>query len=305
MTPDPYDPKFLSQLAFSRALLGLGAGIASGRNWGESIARGLAGYGVGQEQGTEEGVRLAAYADHQAAAEEKRKLEEAAAKLPVPGSGVFSPGGPRRGVFDAESWKFLPAEKKFDIWGQILTREPKPFTPNLQSYDTGLQHQSGYFDQSGKWVSMGTGPRFAPQQPGADAGVWETMTLPNGVTVQRNKRTGQVQSLPQPAQPQQTSPTDVTGPLLQKMARGETLTPSEQAALDYWRNTDPINQLIRQSMPGGVPETPQTPAAPATPSAATAGADVTRATATATGTDGRKIYLIDGKWVHADGKVVQ
>lgn len=40
-----------------------------------------------------------------------------------------------------------------------------PFTPDLQTLTRGDQTESGYFDQNGNWVSMGSGPRWQGETP--------------------------------------------------------------------------------------------------------------------------------------------
>src|SRR5262249_13713668 len=83
--------------------------------------------------------------------------------------------------------------------GNFLEMQSRPFMPHLQKRITGNNTiEQGYFPPNGDWVPTGSGPRFAPQQP------------------------------------QRTSPSDILGPLVAKMSRGETLTPAEKSTLDYW-----------------------------------------------------------------------
>lgn len=48
--------------------------------------------------------------------------------------------------------------------------------------------------------------------------------------------------------PDVPSPSDVVGPILQKIARGEPLSEGERAALDEYQRTDAIDRLVRQQL---------------------------------------------------------
>jgi hypothetical protein len=108
---------------------------------------------------------------------------------------------------------------------------------------------------------------IAPPSSG-DTATFEVVDIPNIGTVQRNKRTGQLHSMP--SQGGSLSPSDVAGPILAKVARGEELTPAETQALDIYRRLSPVDRLIEQSIPGpsGGPTVPAGPQGGASPGSA-------------------------------------
>jgi hypothetical protein len=62
----------------------------------------------------------------------------------------------------------------------VISDQYKPFTPNLQTRISGSTEQQGYFDRSGNWISLGSGPRWqgpqGPQLP-ADATIYDPAVL--------------------------------------------------------------------------------------------------------------------------------
>jgi len=74
---------------------------------------------------------------------------------------------------------------------------PKPFEPNIETIVEGLNTQSGYMGPDGKWVTLGEGPRFAPQQPQP---TWTRIDdptqygFPAGSVVTQNSLTGDYQT---------------------------------------------------------------------------------------------------------------
>lgn len=93
----------------------------------------------------------------------------------------------------------------------------------------------------------------------------------------------------------QTSPSDVVGPIMAKMSRGEPLSQGEQAALDRYRSFDPFNAMMA-NMLGGASQPPATasPAPTAPPPRAQSGPRVGQ-TATNPKT-GRRIRWDGKRW---------
>jgi len=72
-----------------------------------------------------------------------------------------------------------------------------PEAPKTRDRFNGTMMVQEEFDPaSGTWQSYGQGARWQTQQPGADAAAWETIDMPGVGKVQRNKRTGKIEGLP-------------------------------------------------------------------------------------------------------------
>jgi len=105
------------------------------------------------------------------------------------------------------------------------------------------------------------------------------------VTEQFNSETGKYEEIATAPRFKETSSTSqVVTPILQKLARGEQLTPGEQRVLDFASRADALDQMMNRILsgqsgnPGGgnadIPEGP-----------------------TATGPNGEKLVLRNGQWV--------
>jgi len=76
--PEPYDPRQGQMAGLSQGLLGLGAGIAGGQNWGQGISMGLLGANQGMQQGQQNYQRETLF-NQQMAENERANAERARA----------------------------------------------------------------------------------------------------------------------------------------------------------------------------------------------------------------------------------
>lgn len=176
------DPRAMQAQYLSSALLGLGGGLLSGRNWQQGIGQGLLGANQLTQQGTDNMLRQRALQLEYERTERERQEEEQRTTayegmFPQPGRPVGGPGGgpaPARpellGAMTPGQTQFLRAagpEAGYSILGeQLFPDKAERFTPNIENIVQGGQEQSGYFDESGNLVMMGqAGPRWAPTQP--------------------------------------------------------------------------------------------------------------------------------------------
>ncbi len=184
------DPRQLRAQQWGAMLTAMGAGLLRGRNWNEGL-----GIGFGNATQAAQEARRNAFAESSDRMRVKRYLEEtrdtqqmreSAGKLPAPRA------------FDPEVWKIMPPEKKFDIYRQMWEQQGKPTDapPVKDFYEGGMVVQKQWDPQSRQWTKVGSGPRWQPQQSGADAAAWETVDLPGVGKVQRNTRTGKYEAFP-------------------------------------------------------------------------------------------------------------
>jgi hypothetical protein len=235
-------------------LLGLSNQSVTGPSW-QSIADGLAaasqsllsgrrmsplqaigtGFGAGalgarqsvrdQRQGALEDLQIGGYLNNLKQAQAKKEAIDAY----IAGQPVDQQAG-------------LRAAAASGALDSVISDQYRPFKPDLQTIYHGSQAEQGYYDRSGKWVQVGGGPRFEGQQPQRlplDATVYDQSANggQGGYVYVGGPLKGQL------ARPGRESPTvtpsDVIGPIMAKQARGEPLTPAEQATLDSYRTSLP------------------------------------------------------------------
>lgn len=148
-------PQQIRLSMLGQGLTNVGAGLLSGKNWSEGLSRGLLGFQQAQQNTLEDAMRQATFgfnldkmkADREQAAAKKKAIEDYIISQP------------------AEQQLKLRAAAESGALDSIIANQMKPFTPNIETIARGTQQEQGYYDQSGKWVKVGEGPRFAPQQP--------------------------------------------------------------------------------------------------------------------------------------------
>jgi hypothetical protein len=134
--------------------------------------------------------------------------------------------------------------------------------PTTREFKVGDQLLTMQWDPAGaKWVPMAEAPRATPGAP----------TLAG-----------------------------VVAPLLEKMARGEMLTPGEQNTLNVYMRMSPEDRFLQDLLGGAgyAPPTPAMPTAPAAPSVMVP--TTTTSTTRMEMPDGRTIHVEGGRWVYDD-----
>jgi hypothetical protein len=197
--PDVYaalgiDPRELQGQQIGAALQQLGLGLLSGRNWGQGIALGAAGAAQGYRDARRNAIddrlrdlEAQGHIEGQNERAEKRRRQRAfSAELMKQ---------PPVGAFDPSLLQYLEPEQAFDIWQQAMAPMEPPTVRDF--YEGGRIEQRQWDPSSGKWTTIGSGPRWQPPQGAADAGAWEVIDLPGVGKVQRNKRSGKVEGLPE------------------------------------------------------------------------------------------------------------
>jgi hypothetical protein len=189
------DPKQLRMMQLSQGLLGLGAGLAGGRDWGEGISRGFSGAQASMSQAREDAMRDAALTRE---LERQKKEDEAAAARQAALAGIAPPEG-----IDPAQWQNIMTGLP-ELGADILGQKFKPFTPDLDTITKGALEETGYFDRDNNWVSLGSGPRWAPQQGPQDPEAIRLLRAAGidpaseeGKTILRNKLTGGAQQEPE------------------------------------------------------------------------------------------------------------
>jgi hypothetical protein len=155
---DPNQTEMLSQ-----ALLGLGAGMAGGRNWREGIAGGLAGAAGGVQQARQNlrndrilGLEEQRYGREEADWQAKQK--QAAARAAFIEQAMPSLTPEQQAAARAAPDEFWTAYSKH------LYAEPE--APKTRDVRIGTQQVTQQWDPVGRsWTEVGRGPAWAPPQP--------------------------------------------------------------------------------------------------------------------------------------------
>jgi len=210
----PPTPQQQRLQAIGALLSGLGGGLLSGRNLGQGLGLGIQAGTQGLQQAREDQQRQAQFGmQQQQFQQQQAELQRQEAQ--------------RQAQLKAQAGVTLPGVDAATS-ANLLTAYP---ALGAESYKARLTPQAPYSSIGKLQADLAAG-RISPTDY-ATALKKETYI-----------------SYPQAPQ---ISPSDITGPLLQKMSRGQTLTPAERQALDYWRDTDPIREMMRQVLPGGAP----------------------------------------------------
>lgn len=183
----PFQPRSAALDTIGQGLAGLGAGLLSGRNWGEGLSRGLLAANQGMQQAGQD-ARRDYYVDQQGRymqrrmqQEDRQAAREDEATRRKAASIEALAASPPPGV-DPQQWRsYVQANPDAASAAGIKAALPEPVKPTVQKFRQGNQEITAFVDGNGNIVrQLGVGPAFAPVQGPAPDRELVVVQGPNG-----------------------------------------------------------------------------------------------------------------------------